>query len=423
MPFVVRSDSENENEAELVFLSPEEEPPRPKTTQVQADQGASPVLRRSNRKRKSTAAYSDSEMSRNSGSKKKKGSSPEVNKTMPKIPRTPQAQEQPAQQSTPQPQGQAQAQPQVSAIEALLTGMEGRLSSKIDSTNEKVDRALSLVADTNAALENLENRVADNESKVADIMTGIGTNVKGIVLEQLRAVGFDPDLSAADLSTRLSARPVNGSSVSYAAVATRTPGPESGLNPGTSTIAEKREEKFLEARRSLRLWPVRGGDWRGVKEYLLERLDLSEDFVEGLEGEVKKPRETKGRNRDEFIVTFSSKIDRDAVRAAAPALANSREEAGMRLHVPDHLQKKFRALMNLSYDLKQKHPELRRNVKFDDDEQSLYLDIQLNKDADWNRIEADQAVEATRGRGGRVKGLGTNELQELLGGPSNDRNK
>ena len=53
MPFVVRSDSENENEAELVFLSPEEEIKKPSKEGEQGDQGASPVLRRSNRKRKS----------------------------------------------------------------------------------------------------------------------------------------------------------------------------------------------------------------------------------------------------------------------------------------------------------------------------------------------------------------------------------
>ena len=41
MPFVVRSDSENE--AELVFLSPDEEPERPKSVPgAKGDQGASP---------------------------------------------------------------------------------------------------------------------------------------------------------------------------------------------------------------------------------------------------------------------------------------------------------------------------------------------------------------------------------------------
>ena len=65
MPFVVRSDSENESE--LVFLSPEEEIAGPEN---QEDQGALPVLRRSNRKRKSVASYTEGDMSKGSGSKK-----------------------------------------------------------------------------------------------------------------------------------------------------------------------------------------------------------------------------------------------------------------------------------------------------------------------------------------------------------------
>ena len=94
MPFVVRSDSENE--AELVFLSPEEEIRPPKNDPP--DQGASPVLRRSNRKRKSVTAYSDNDMSKGSGTMKKKCSPPKQTppkenpeESMPKLPRTPQA--------------------------------------------------------------------------------------------------------------------------------------------------------------------------------------------------------------------------------------------------------------------------------------------------------------------------------------------
>ena len=83
MPFVVRSDSENE--AELVFLSPEEEFSRPTGAEAKGDQGASPVLRRSNRKRKSTTVYCEKEMTKNSG-KKKKSASPDPGKSMPKFP-------------------------------------------------------------------------------------------------------------------------------------------------------------------------------------------------------------------------------------------------------------------------------------------------------------------------------------------------
>ena len=57
-------------------------------------------------------------------------------------------------------------------------------------------------------------------------------------------------------------------------------------------------------------------------------------------------------------------------------LALCREEAGMRLNIPDHLKKDFAALMNLSYDLKRKDKDLKRNIKFDEDTLGLFMDIQ-----------------------------------------------
>ena len=111
----------DEEPEELVFLSPEEEFASEQVP-VQ-DHGASPVLRRSNCKRKSTA--SASEMTKGLSTKKKKGSSPEKQseqaRNMPKLPRTPQGE-----QTAAQPAG----------IEALLLAMETRLASKIEKTNE-----------------------------------------------------------------------------------------------------------------------------------------------------------------------------------------------------------------------------------------------------------------------------------------------
>ena len=428
MPFVVRSDSENE--AELVFLSPEEEPESERPPQ--ADQGASPVLRRSNRKRKSITTYGNTDMSKNSGSKKKKGASPDPGKSMPKIPRTPQAADgQPTQQASgpqgPPPTtaaaataGQQATTTQSASLEALLLGMEGRLSTKIDATNSKVDRALTLVGETNQALETLERRVEDTEGRVADkltevegrIMNEVDKRVKTAVVDQLRAAGFDPDLTAADQSTRLSARE-NG--FSYASAAASHQMSDTGSTLIRSTI-RKKEERYNEARRSLRLWPIPNGDWQGLEGYLREKLTLPTEFVEGLRGQVelKKPREIRGKKPNEYIVTFENREDRDAVRAAAPSLASFRDDAGMKLHIPDHLQRSFRALMNLAFDLKKKHPGLKRNVKFDDVNLDLYLDVQLKADDEWQRIDPGQAVEATKGRPGRSRGIDADRLRRLL---------
>ena len=118
---------------ELVFLSPEEELQEDKAAE---DQGASPQLRRSKRKRKSTASFGGNEM-KNSGSEKKKPS-PDPGKSLPRIPRIPQGDQQMQKQQRPQPQEQQQqvqqaAQPQQTPVAragagvdlgGLLVGME-----------------------------------------------------------------------------------------------------------------------------------------------------------------------------------------------------------------------------------------------------------------------------------------------------------
>ena len=107
--------------------------------------------------------------------------------------------------------------------------MEGRLGSKIDSTNRKVDRALLLVAEMNTALEDLELKVATTEKVVeekleeglcraeARIKADVENRVKTLILDQLRGAGFDPGLSAGDLSTL---RTTRGGDKTYASAVT-----------------------------------------------------------------------------------------------------------------------------------------------------------------------------------------------------------
>ena len=121
-----RKTTEDESD-ELVFLSPEESFPEESPGEVK-DQGASPVLRRSNRKRKSTSA-SVTDMSKGSSTKKKKTSPGKENdpgKNMLKIPRTPQqGQSQEGQGHDPGPKEPT------AGFEALLLAMEGRLTARL----------------------------------------------------------------------------------------------------------------------------------------------------------------------------------------------------------------------------------------------------------------------------------------------------
>ena len=435
MPFVVRSDSENENEAELVFLSPDEEPVKKPTA---ADQGASPVLRRSNRKRKSTASFCDSDMSKNSGSKKKKNSpgrpqdSSDPGKSMPRIPRTPQQEQQQAQDQAPQAQPPTPGDQRINPIdtfERYLSGMEDRLVKKMDATNKAVNEAVGLAKATKESLDALEEKVDSNEVSFktalqdveARMLARMEETLKVMVDDQLRAAGFDPDLTASGLST-INRTPAC-KTPSYAAVLTEN-GTAAAFSKSEKTKldrSERQEDAFWDCRRSLRLWPVPGADRPALLEYLRTKTRMDEDFINNDLGEVsiKQYRDPKSKVANEVIVKFETKEVRDMIKANASNLANFRDEAGMRLHLPNHLQKDFKALMGLSYDLKKKHSDLKRNVKFDESDLGLFMDIQLTRDGSWKRVKPEQARKAAAASGVKRNGgpdeLAAEELTDLLG--------
>ena len=345
-------------------------------------------------------------MTKGSSTKKKKSSPPKQDdpgKSMPRLPRTPQQGQAQAQSQAP-PQEESKQEPTVPpAFEALLLAMEGRLTAKLEKASEASRQAAQQAKLNSESLEQLESRVDENEQCLMEalrkseerIMAKVNEQVEGKVKEmvdaQLAAAGFDQDLSAADLSIRKSAlamREVNGSvgQISYARVAKTAPAlgavPE-GVLLRVGKKSDYQEDKFWQARRSLRLWPIENGDRTGLEEYLRTKLRMDERFVKEELGEVTiaKPRDPRNKDKaqNEYVVTFENKQVRDEVKAAASNLANFREEAGMKLHVPDHLRRDFQTLMNVSYDLKKKNPDLKRNIKFDEDDLGLYMDLKLKK--------------------------------------------
>lgn len=187
-------------------------------------------------------------------------------------------------------------------------------------------------------------------------MNSVNEKVKHMVDEQLRLAGFDQDLSAGDLTMRSSV--VNRSLApaamqSYASVLTAVSGEPmvSGNDktaPPTVGRQDRREEKIWLARRSLRLWPLESFDREGLTKFLKSKMLLDDDLLDEIgQVEVKRVRDPRNKQKDEAVVIFENKTARDSVKAKAANLANFREEAGMRLEIPDHLQKDFHSLMNL----------------------------------------------------------------------------
>ena len=171
-------------------------------------------------------------MSKSSGKKKKKASSPEPIKVLPKILRTPQGQARtPVQEpgegqdkadkrgarkpgqggsgtAGAHDQGTTQA-PRGQSIKALLLAMEVRVTGRIDRTNEQVRESLTLSRITNEHLGQLEIKVDANEEAVKEalamtenrIMSKMNEQIGQMVREQLKKAGFDPDLTETDRLT------------------------------------------------------------------------------------------------------------------------------------------------------------------------------------------------------------------------------
>ena len=158
-----------------------------------------------------------------------------------------------------------------------------------------------------------------------------------------------------------------------------------------------------------------------VHDFMRDNLKLSESFMDCV-GPITVRRIPSGpaaRIKNEAIVVFQSTDIRDAVRGAARNLAGKGSDYGIRLELPNHLKSAMKVLQSVSYDLKQRHPESRRNVLFDDEAMDLVLDVCIDGQT-WRRITTAQAK--TRSKKTKAKktsdrmNLDEEELDKLLDG-------
>ena len=165
-------------------------------------------------------------------------------------------------------------------------------------------------------------------------------------------------------------------------------------------------DEYLKARRSIRIWPVKGvteGDlWGEAGEFLHTQLamstnDVGQDDVEDVRRVVGE-RMVEGVH-DEVVVVFKDQRKRDLAMASSVNLARfidqaGRPTAGTRLEVPEELADTFRLLARFGTRLRARHGAgTKRHVKFDDYKGSMYINIKLPDDSTCTRISPDMARE------------------------------
>ena len=78
----------------------------------------------------------------------------------------------------------------------------------------------------------------------------------------------------------------------------------------------------------------------------------------------------------------------------------------------------MKALQQVSYNIKQKHQNARRNILYEDDSLDLVLDFCLGEGQPWRRLSSGQAKSKAKVVSGKLPGreaVGDDELDLILG--------
>ena len=164
-----------------------------------------------------------------------------------------------------------------------------------------------------------------------------------------------------------------------------------------------KSESYSISRRSLRIWPVKGSTDEEVREaaiaFIRNKLGVDQNDLQA--SQVSRVRRSKpprkSRIKFEALVTFDDKYTRDTVSSHGRNLSDYVDSAGLptagiRLDYPAYLGAPFRALDWYGKQMRDRHGRgTRRNIKFDDDEENLYIDVCLPDQEYWHRITPEEA--------------------------------
>ena len=293
---------------------------------------------------------------------------------------------------------------------AFFYAMESRLQTAAKKTVddvsnlfqrniERIDNNTKAIAELKVMDKQLENRVVDllgrSEERAIAREKKLESRITAAIAKKL-----DQSVNATSLSTR-------------AAVAT-------GATVALSVPQqERREASYNYCRRSLKAWPVQGDDLNDAfMVFLKTKLRVANETIANL-GPItvsKRPGRV-AEQKLEVLAVFDSLEDRDLIKASGPNLAGQ-ENVGLMIHVPGFLLDSLHALNNVGYHIKQNHQGVRRSVKFDDENMSIYMDIKICDQ--WKRItpaEAKQVVGALPSTGGKAsRNLSVEDLSALVQG-------
>ena len=164
-----------------------------------------------------------------------------------------------------------------------------------------------------------------------------------------------------------------------------------------------RLDKYVVARKAILLWPVAGDNLESIiKEmvrFIREKMRVSEQDCPN--SSIRMARRMKAVKRSivshEVVINFEDVQTRDLVASHSKNLADFKNpdgtpSAGTRIEYPGHLGPHFRNLDWYGRHMRFKHGTgTKRNIIFDDEEETLVIDVCLPGETYWHGVSNDQA--------------------------------
>ena len=262
-------------------------------------------------------------------------------------------------------------------------------------------------------LDKQRKEISDDTRKTVD---GINRRLD-ITDEKLNKLKDDSQAEFKQIRERVAALE-GGSAVAPATSAAKQP----NMSPGGQN-----SKQYWFSRRCSRMFPIVGETedqlWASLQDFVLRKLKVPRQEIDDKNiVDVRRIRKGRGGQAEsELLVVFADVETRDRVASYARNLSSfvdiaGKPTAGLRLDIPTHLSGVFRALMQYGYALKKKHgAEMKRNVRFDDIEQTLCMDVCFPGEKEWVTVDYGMALTDKRARASRsIGGFKDNRFDTVL---------
>ena len=271
----------------------------------------------------------------------------------------------------------------------LAGNMSKRATSEAEPTNALIMRTLTAMNSRFDDLPTVQhlNRLED------ELHSKIESNTKAL-REELRAE-FRAEMQAQNDKTNQMVNEIKS----------QIKGHNTNEPVTAKTRTATQQLRYTKARRSFKIWPVTTKEGQHVEDAVREFFTklMGVPITAAVEAEFESVKQAElmknSKIKSELLVTFVDVECRDAIKTYASGLATAKGAAGLRLDIPPCLKGSFKILNEHGLAMIRIYgKEVKRNIRFDDRNDDLMMDLKLPTSSTWHNITIEQAREAKKAR-------------------------